>query len=96
VRGRLLRLPRLCWFGATIGGVDADASQVQESTTALIDEYRSRCLWFLRSDYYPTTVAERIKVLEYIERYGDVDAYRRASDLKQWLLRNSSAPSAGS
>jgi hypothetical protein len=22
---------------------------------ALMDEYRSRCLWFLRGDYYPST-----------------------------------------
>jgi hypothetical protein len=32
----------------------------EDDTTAaelrrLVDEYRSRCLWFLREDYYPAT-----------------------------------------
>jgi hypothetical protein len=62
----------------------------------LVDEYRLRCLWFLRPDYYPTTDAERLKVLLYIERHGDRDAYRRAREMRRWLSPTSSAPSAGS
>jgi hypothetical protein len=61
---------------------------------ALVDAYRSRCLWFLRDDYYPTTSDERRRVLEYIERYGDLEAHRRAGQLRRWLSRTSSAPSA--
>lgn len=60
----------------------------------LVDEYRLRCLWFLRSDYYPSTDAERLKVLLYIERHGDRDAYRRAREMRRWLSQTSSAPSA--
>jgi hypothetical protein len=56
----------------------------------LVEQYRGRCLWFLRPDFYPTTDA----VLEYIERYGDVDAFRRAARLKRRLLQTSNAPSA--
>jgi hypothetical protein len=62
---------------------------------ALVDEYRTRCLWFLRSDYYPTTHEERLQVLGYIERYGDATAYQRASNLRLWLSQHSSEASAG-
>lgn len=62
----------------------------------LIDENRLRCLWFLRVDYYPATDDERLRVLEYIERYGDRDAYRRATELRRWLLPPSNAGSAAS
>ena len=67
---------------------------VMQSVRALVDEYRSRCLWFLREDYYPQTPSEACGVLESIERYGDVEAFRKAAVLRQWLLQNSSAPSA--
>jgi hypothetical protein len=61
---------------------------------SLVDEYRATCLWFLRPDYYPQTPEEACRVLEQIERHGDVAAFRRAAELRQWLSRNSSAPSA--
>ena len=67
---------------------------VMQSVRALVDEYRARCLWFLREDYYPQTPAEARGVLESIERYGDVAAFRKAAVLRQWLLQNSSEPSA--
>jgi hypothetical protein len=57
----------------------------------LVDEYRLRCLWFLRPDYYPSTDAERIRVLTYIERHGDRDAYRRAREMRRWLSQTSNA-----
>ena len=71
-------------------GPDPTAAAVD----ALVDVYRSRCLWFLRDDYYPTTRDERLRVLEYIERYGDLEAHRRAGHLRRWLSQTSSAPSA--
>jgi len=55
---------------------------------ALVDEYRPRCLWFLRSDFYPRTLSERLRILGYIERAGDVAGYRRASALRQCLSRS--------
>ncbi len=65
-----------------------------DRVNALVDEYRTRCLWFLREDYYPQTRAEALRVLKYIERHGDVKAFQKAATLRQWLLQNSSAPSA--
>jgi hypothetical protein len=67
---------------------------VMRRVNELVDEYRARCLWFLRTDYYPQTPTEACHVLEYIERYGDVAAFRKAAPLRQWLSRNPSAPSA--
>jgi len=66
-----------------------------QSVHALVDEYRTRCLWYLREDYFPQTPAEACKVLEAIERHGDRIAFRKAAPLRQWLSRNTSAPSAG-
>ena len=65
-----------------------------ESVNALVDKYRTRCLWFLREDYYPQTLADAARVLDYIERHGDKEAFQKAATLRQWLLQNSNAPSA--
>jgi hypothetical protein len=62
----------------------------------LVDEYRVRCLWFLREDYYPATDAQRMRTLESIQRCGDREAFRRAAELRQWLSRFSSEKSADS
>ena len=67
---------------------------IEETVNRLVDEYRLRCLWFLRSDYYPMTDEDRLRVLSYIERHGDREAFRRAAELRQWRSRTSSAPSA--
>ena len=75
---------------------DDVTNSLAETVDRLVDEYRSRCLWFLRSDYYPATDEERSRVLDYIQRYGDTRAFLRAADVRQWLSRASSAPSAGS
>jgi hypothetical protein len=63
---------------------------------AFVDEYRARCLWFLRADYYPVTAAEQAEVLRLIERHGDRRALVRAAEFRQWLSRRSSATSAAS
>jgi hypothetical protein len=34
-----------------------------------VDDYRSRCLWFLRRDCYPTTPEQVLQVLRHIERH---------------------------
>ena len=74
--------------------MNEDMTRVMRSVNALVDEYRARCLWFLREDYYPRTPAEACRVLESIERHGDVAAFRKAAELRQWLSQNSSEPSA--
>ena len=61
-----------------------------------MDEYRERCLWFLRPDYYPESPEEAEQVLHYLELYGDLEAFKRAAWVRPWLLPRSSAASAGS
>jgi hypothetical protein len=73
-----------------------DEKGAAEAVQRMVDEYRIRCLWFLRPDYYPVTRQERLRVLGYIERHGDREAFRRAATLKRWLSPGSNAPSVGS
>lgn len=62
----------------------------------LVDVYRDQCLWFLRADYYPTDLQDVLRTPDYIRRYGDREAFRRAGELFQWLSQDSSRPSAAS
>ncbi len=59
----------------------------------LVEEYRDRCLWFLRPDFSPTTNEEALRTLDLIERYGDRAAYQRSERLRKWLLQHSKAES---
>ena len=65
-----------------------------ETLRSLIDQYRTRCLWFLREGYYPTTTDEVLRVLDAIQHHGDVDAFKRAGALRQWVSASFSAASA--
>jgi hypothetical protein len=69
---------------------------VGEGVNRLLDEYRLRCAWFLRPDYYPTSLEARLRVLDYVERHGDREGFRRAAELRRWLLPTSNAPSVAS
>ena len=74
--------------------MEIDAQQVMARVNALVDEYRARCLWYLREDFYPETFAQACRVLEAIQRHGDAEAFQKAAPIRQWLLQNSSKPSA--
>jgi hypothetical protein len=76
--------------------MDALSPEADAALRELVDAYRSRCLWFLRRDYYPGTIAEARRVLDAIERHGDRDGFRRAARIRQWLSPPSSATSASS
>jgi hypothetical protein len=69
-------------------------SKAAEMVNALVNEYRARCLWFLRPDYYPRSMEERLRILDYIERYGDREAFQKAATVRRWLSHPSSAGSA--
>jgi hypothetical protein len=76
--------------------VDLLPPDAASALRALIDEYRGRCLSFLRSDFYPASQAEALRVLDAVERHGDRAAFQRCSEIRQWLSPSSSAASAGS
>ena len=59
--------------------------EIKKQLAALIGCYRSRCLWFLAEDFVPETPEQTVRVLEYIERYGDCEGFVQARRLKQWL-----------
>ena len=63
---------------------------------ALIEEYRDRCLWFLKPGYQPATVEEALRVLDTIQRHGDVEAFKRAGALRPWVSASFSARCASS
>ncbi len=73
-----------------------DARADEEALRGLIDEYRDRCLWFLAQAYYPETVTETLRVLDSIQRHGDLQAFRRAGAIRRWVLASSNAASASS
>ena len=76
--------------------MNAVPSDIKMQLYQLIEEYRDRCLWFLRVDYYPESLDSALRALDYIRRYGDNRAFQRAGELKRWLLRISSEQSASS
>ncbi len=78
------------------GIMDRITEDVRRQVNALVDAYRDRCLWFLRADYYPTDREDVLRTLDYIRRYGDREAFRKAGELYQWLSQDSSKPSAAS
>ena len=73
--------------------VDSELAQINRAIDQLVEEYRACYLWSLRADYFPRTPSERLRVLAMIRRHGDLEAFRRASFLSQWLSQNSNAAS---
>jgi hypothetical protein len=69
---------------------------IQRELDELVDDYRVRCLWFLRPDFRPRTGAEILSVLRHIENHGDRAAFQRVAAIRRWLSRHSSASSADS
>jgi hypothetical protein len=62
----------------------------------LVDEYRDRCLWFLREDFYPRNDPERLRTLDSIAQRSDRVGFQRARELTVWLLRLTSEKSVSS
>jgi hypothetical protein len=69
---------------------------IQRELDELVEDYRIRCLWFLRPDFRPRTSAEILSVLRHIENHGDRAAFRRVAAIRRWLSRHSSESSASS
>jgi hypothetical protein len=68
---------------------------LQAAVRQLVDDYRLRCLWFLRENYYPETDDAREQVFRAIDTHGDLAAFRRVTELRAWLSRQSNDTSAG-
>ncbi len=55
---------------------------------AIIDKYRSFCLWFYPKNWYPETHASAVRALNQIQKNGDVAAFKEASKALVWLSQN--------
>jgi hypothetical protein len=71
-----------------------DGSTLQQALTELITENRDRCLWFLAPDFLPVDPDSALRALRYIERYGDLAAFKRARELRACLQQLSNDSSA--
>jgi hypothetical protein len=76
--------------------IPASHEELARAIDALVDECRSVALWFLKPDYYPRTDDERRRVLYDIQKHADVERYKRAARLQEWLSAHSSVASASS
>ena len=56
-----------------------------ETVRTLVDEYRGMCFWNFAEDFLPRTREQLLMVLDNLERYGDLAAYRRAGRIREWL-----------
>ena len=81
---------------ASRGAIPASHEDVVRAIDALVDECRTVALWFLKPNYHPRTDDERRRVLHEIQKHADLECYKRAARLQQWLSRHSSAASASS
>lgn len=66
---------------------------IQQRVHIIVDEYRTRCLWWMRKDYYPSTLQQSVRVLEDITKNCDAEGFKKAGGLRQWLLQNFSETS---
>ncbi|MFM1921551.1 MAG: hypothetical protein RLZZ303_3185 [Candidatus Hydrogenedentota bacterium] len=69
-------------------------TNLPDGLDALVDQYRAKCLWYFRQDFYPRTPDEALRVLRALERHEDAEAFKRAATMRQWLLQHSSEASA--
>jgi hypothetical protein len=59
----------------------------------LVERNRLQCLWFMKEDFLPRSVAEADRALAEIELHGDLAAWSEARELRAWLSRTTSAAS---
>jgi len=52
---------------------------------SLVEDYRTMCFWNFPEDFMPATREEVVFALDAVERYGDLNAYRRAGEIREWL-----------
>jgi len=76
--------------------VTDEIDDIEPAFRALMTQQRVRCLWYLRPDYSPQTLEEKLRLLDAIERHGDREAFLEASRIRAWFSAHSSAGSAGS
>lgn len=73
-----------------------ESDAIRLAVRSLVERYRSRCLWFVRSDWWPTDVDGIVRALDAIERSGDREGFVVAARIRSWLSAPSNAGSVAS
>jgi hypothetical protein len=55
--------------------------RVRQELIQLMEQNREQCLWFLRPGYEPSTIADMLRIIKYLQRYGTRDVYVKARNL---------------
>ena len=74
--------------------VQPDPATLMHRVRELVERHRVTCLWYLRPDYQPKTLAEALRVLDAIATNGDLKAFQEAEEVRRWLSLGSNSPSA--
>ena len=61
-----------------------------EEYQSVVRDYRAQCLWFADGCENPQTDVQLEQILNAIETYGDMNAFKRVGRIRQWLSRDSS------
>ena len=80
--GRFAHIVFLCY---TLRVMTIEEIVQSQTVRDLINEYRGMCFWNFAEDFLPRTRAQLLMALDYLERYGDLAAYRRAGRIRKWL-----------
>ncbi len=51
----------------------------------VVEDYRSMCFWNMDENFFPHDEREVFLVIDNLERYGDMKAYRIAGEIRKWL-----------
>lgn len=62
-----------------------DAILSSAELKSVVEDYRSMCFWNMAEDFMPQTREQVLAALDNLERYGTLDAYRRAGVIRSWL-----------
>ena len=65
----------------------------KDEVRSVVDDYRGMCFWNMAEDFTPQDARQLRLVVENLERYGDMAAYRRAGRIREWLSQISSPAS---
>ena len=60
---------------------------------SVVEDYRGMCLWSLPEDFMPDNERQIHSLVECLEHYGDLKAYRKAGEIRKWLSQASSRAS---
>ena len=78
------------------GETPPDIEFVNSEIDRLVEMHRLRCFWFMRDDYRPTSLPERLRALDYLEKRSDRALFKEVRKLREWLLHLSNEKSAQS